>query len=132
MLNKYYFIILVVASLFLASCDSLDPEEIRKRQHFPGKGFVADVQQGKALFSTNCSACHGPTGLGTRQGPPLVDKIYRAAHHADITFHWAVKNGVKQHHWTFGNMPPIENVSPEDVGHIIAYIRQQQRNAGIQ
>ncbi|HHI94180.1 MAG TPA: cytochrome c [Gammaproteobacteria bacterium] len=132
MLKKYYVVLLVSVSLFLVSCDNLDPEEIRQRQHFPGKNFVADAQQGRALFVANCSQCHGPAGHGTGQGPPLVDKIYRAAHHADITFHWAVKNGVKQHHWGFGDMPPIGNVSPEDVGHIIAYIRQQQRNAGIQ
>ncbi len=132
MLKKKYFILLVLMSLFLVGCDSLDPEEIRKRQHFPGKDFVADTQQGEALFVANCSRCHGPIGLGTGQGPPLVDKIYREAHHADITFHWAVKNGVKQHHWGFGDMPPVKNVSPEAVGHVIAYIRQQQRNAGIQ
>lgn len=131
MLKKYYFIISVSTGLFLTGCDSLDPEEIRKRQHFPGKDFVASAQQGETLFTANCSGCHGSAGRGTGQGPPLVDNIYRAAHHADITFHWAVKNGVKQHHWAFGNMPPVKNVSPEEVGHIIAYIRQQQRNAGI-
>ncbi len=121
----------LVASLFLTGCDSLNPEEIRKRQQFPGEDFVANAQQGKILFAANCSQCHGQAGLGTRQGPPLINKIYRAAHHADITFYWAVRNGVKQHHWAFGDMPPIKNVSPEDVGHIIAYIRQQQRIAGI-
>ncbi len=131
MLKKYYFIVPLLTGLFLTGCDSLDPEEIRKRQHFPGKDFVANAQQGEALFTANCSGCHGSAGQGTGQGPPLVDKIYRAAHHADITFHWAVKNGVKQHHWTFGNMPPVENVSPEDVGHIIAYVRDEQRKAGI-
>jgi len=132
MLKQNYFIPLTLMSLFLVGCDSLAPEEIRKRQHFPGKDFIANAEQGKALFVANCSQCHGPRGLGTGQGPPLVNKIYREAHHADITFHWAVKNGVKQHHWGFGDMPPVKNVSPEDVGHIIAYIRQQQRNAGIQ
>ncbi len=131
-MKTYYFVTPILVSLFLVGCDSLDPEEIRKRQHFPGKDFVADAQQGKVLFTVNCSQCHGLAGRGTGQGPPLVDKIYRAAHHADITFHWAVKNGVKQHHWAFGDMPPIENVSPEEVGHIIVYIRQQQRNADIQ
>jgi len=79
MLKRYYFILLIPVSLFLVGCDSLDPEEIRKRQHFPGKDFVADAQQGEALFVANCSQCHGPSGRGTGQG----------AHHADITFHWA-------------------------------------------
>jgi hypothetical protein len=28
-------------------------------------------------------------------------------------------------------MPAIPGVSPEDVGHIVAYVRQEQRLAGI-
>jgi len=131
MRNKYYLVILVLISLFLVACDNLDPESIRKRQHLPGKDFVADAQQGEILFEENCSRCHGTAGTGTQQGPPLVNKVYRSGHHADITFHWAVKDGVKQHHWKFGDMPPIKNTSPETVGHIIAYIRDQQRKSGI-
>lgn len=132
MSRNYYPIVLMLISVFLVACDSLDPESIRKRQHLPGKDFVADVQLGESQFSTNCSRCHGQTGKGSAYGPPLVDKVYRASHHADIAFHWAVKDGVKQHHWNFGDMPPVSNVSPEEVGHIIAYIRQQQRISGIQ
>lgn len=131
MLKIYYFVALLIVSLFLVACDNLDPESIRKRQHLPGKDFVANVQLGETQFAENCARCHGPAGTGTQQGPPLVDEVYRASHHADITFHWAVKGGVKQHHWKYGDMPPVKNVSPEAVGHIIAYIRQQQRISGI-
>jgi len=131
-LKYLYRVAFIFITLVLFSCDKLDPEEIRKRQHMPGKDFVASTQQGEILFRENCARCHGVSGQGTQQGPPLVNKVYRSNHHADITFHWAVKNGVKQHHWKFGNMPAIDNVSPEDVGHIIAFVRQQQRKAGIQ
>ncbi len=65
------------------------------------------------------------------KGPPLIHDIYRPGHHADLSFHWAVKDGTKQHHWHFGDMPPIADVSPEQVGHIIAYVRREQRRAGI-
>ncbi|HEC18364.1 MAG TPA: cytochrome c [Gammaproteobacteria bacterium] len=125
-------IILILVGFLLAACDSLDPQEIRKRQHLPGKDFVADPQKGKVLFSDNCSRCHGTDARGTNHGPPLVHNIYRPGHHADISFHWAVKNGVKKHHWDFGDMPPIPNLTPEETGHIIAYIRKEQRTAGIQ
>lgn len=131
MLKQYYFVTLILVSLFLVSCDNLDPESIRKRQHMPGKDFIADAKQGESLFSTNCLRCHGVAGKGTQQGPPLVNKVYRPSHHADITFHWAVKDGVKQHHWKFGDMPALKNIPPESVGHIIAYIREQQRQSGI-
>lgn len=92
---------------------------------------AADPELGKAIFSANCKACHGKEGLGTRNGPPLIHKIYEPGHHSDFSFYRAVSSGVKSHHWRFGNMLAIPGVSPEDVGHIIAYIRQQQRLAGI-
>jgi hypothetical protein len=39
---------------------------------------------------------------------------------------------VRQHHWNFGNMTPIDRLTPEDAGHIIAYVRQKQRAAGVE
>jgi len=43
----------------------------------------------------------------------------------------AVKNGVRQHHWPFGSMPPIPGVSKAEVSQIIAYVRTLQRANGI-
>jgi hypothetical protein len=48
-----------------------------------------------------------------------------------MSFQMAVHRGVRQHHWPFGDMPPVPGLSAEDVGHIIAYVRQEQRRAGI-
>jgi hypothetical protein len=42
-----------------------------------------------------------------------------------------VANGVKAHHWEFGNMPKIEGVTPEDVDQIVKYVRWLQTQAGI-
>lgn len=130
-MKKNLLILLILTTIILTACGDLDSEKIRNRQHLPGKDFVANVSQGAILFDNNCARCHGPDGKGTEQGPPLVNKIYRSGHHADLTFHWAVKDGVKQHHWHFGDMPPISGVSPEDAGHIIAFIRDEQRKSGI-
>jgi len=60
-----------------------------------------------------------------------VDPVYRPGHHADLAFHFAVRDGVKQHHWPFGDMPPQPGVTPEQVGHAIACVRALQRQAGI-
>jgi len=109
----------------------MNPEAVRERAHLPGKDFVADKKQGEKLFSQYCLRCHGEQATGTSQGPPLVDPVYRPAHHADIAFHWAVRDGVRQHHWKFGDMPAIPSLSPQQVGHIIAYVRDRQRRAGI-
>lgn len=56
--------------------------------------------------------------------------MYEPGHHADGAFLFAVRNGSRAHHWSFGDMPPIEGLSPEDVEAIIAFVREQQRIQG--
>jgi mono/diheme cytochrome c family protein len=90
-----------------------------------------DLQQGEAAFKANCAKCHGERGVGTAQGPPLVHKIYEPNHHGDPAFQRAAANGVRAHHWQFGDMPKIDGVTPADVDQIIKYIRWLQRQAGI-
>ncbi len=89
------------------------------------------VKDGEALFNSKCSKCHGLKGVGTDKGPPLVHKIYEPNHHADLSFHWAAERGVRAHHWGFGDMPPVEGVSMDEVSAIIKYIRGLQKEAGI-
>jgi mono/diheme cytochrome c family protein len=91
----------------------------------------AELQAGEAKFAANCAGCHGPAGIGTSQGPPLVHKIYEPNHHSDAAFQRAAASGVQAHHWGFGNMPKIETVTPEDVDQIIKYVRWLQKQAGI-
>jgi mono/diheme cytochrome c family protein len=110
----------------MAACDSSQPKPA------VGGGTVpAELEAGEAKFNAHCSACHGPQATGTRQGPPLVHKIYEPNHHGDAAFFRAAEFGVKAHHWEFGNMPKIEGVSSADVEQIIRYIRWLQRQAGI-
>ncbi|MFO0774177.1 MAG: cytochrome c [Nitrospiraceae bacterium] len=89
------------------------------------------MRKGEALFQTNCSACHGVKAVGTGNGPPLVHKIYEPNHHGDMAFQRAAANGVRAHHWQFGDMPKINGVSTADVDEIIRYVRWLQREAGI-
>lgn len=124
----YRFIALLVVIL-LISCDSPDPETLRLRMHLPSADFRPNARLGQQLFETNCIQCHGVGARGTNKGPSLLDKIYRASHHADLSFHFAIRDGAKQHHWRFGDMPPQPHMSPEQVGHIIAYVRTEQRRA---
>ena len=91
-----------------------------------------EVAQGKTLFEQNCSVCHGQAGDGTVQGPPLVHIIYEPNHHADAAFILAARNGVRAHHWRFGDMPPLPAVTDEMVQEIVGYIRWLQRQVGIQ
>jgi len=91
----------------------------------------AEFQSGEQKFAAKCSACHGAGGVGTNQGPPLVHKIYEPNHHGDEAFQRVAVNGVKAHHWQFGNMPKIEGVTQDDVEQIVKYVRWLQKQAGI-
>ena len=116
---------------FLAACEAPDPEARRAALHLPPPGFKGEAAQGSKLFVTNCSSCHGNSALGTAQGPALINNVYRPAHHADFAVHMAVRDGVRQHHWNFGDMPAIPQITPEETAHVIAYIRQEQSKAEI-
>lgn len=87
---------------------------------------------GQMAFVAKCAACHGENAVGqVGVAPPLVHKIYEPSHHGDMSFILAARNGVRSHHWTFGNMPAIDGISDAEVGSIVAYIRVLQRANGI-
>ena len=90
-----------------------------------------EYQAGEERFNGLCARCHGRAGRGTNVGPPLVHKIYEPSHHADFAFMRAATQGVRAHHWKFGNMPRIPEATSEDVTRIIHYVRWLQRQAGI-
>jgi mono/diheme cytochrome c family protein len=86
---------------------------------------------GKKLYAANCSSCHGEDLKGSVKGPPFLHKIYEPSHHGDVAFQLAAKNGSRAHHWQFGDMPPVSTVTPDDVVHITAFVRAEQRKVGI-
>ena len=81
---------------------------------------------GEKLFIANCSMCHGETAAGTAQGPPLLDRIYEPGHHPDASFIIAVSRGVRQHHWQFGNMPAVPDLSIDQIQQVVCFVRQLQ------
>jgi len=48
-----------------------------------------------------------------------------------MAFHLAVQNGVRAHHWKFGNMPAQDGLTRSDVNTIVAYVREVQQANGI-
>lgn len=91
------------------------------------------ASEGEIVFNDNCAACHGKNAAGQDGvAPPLVHIIYEPNHHGDMSFVLAAKQGVRQHHWPFGNMPPVENVTDDEITKVIAYVRTLQRANGIQ
>jgi len=91
----------------------------------------ASAVEGKRAFDANCATCHGESGIGTGKGPPLVHDIYNPGHHGDMSFLAAAQRGVPQHHWQFGNMPPLPQVTDGQMAVIVRYIRELQEANGI-
>ena len=87
---------------------------------------------GRTLFGQACAACHGQALEGTDRGPTFLDRIYAPGHHADFAFMSAIARGVRSHHWSFGNMAPVEGLTNDQVLAIIGFIREQQRAVGIE
>ncbi|WP_235815691.1 c-type cytochrome [Cypionkella psychrotolerans] len=92
-----------------------------------------EAMLGKTYFDAVCASCHGESAAGQDGiAPPLVHKIYEPSHHGDAAFVVAVRQGSRQHHWSFGSMPPLEQpLSDTEIKAIIRYVRELQRENGI-
>lgn len=121
--------ILLLLSGSLTACAQEDQTASISPETFPPT--PSTYAEGEAKFEQFCATCHGTKATGTNQGPPLVHRIYEPSHHGDAAFQRAVANGVRAHHWHFGNMPAIDGVSSNDVRAITAYVRWLQKQAGI-
>lgn len=94
--------------------------------------LAADALTGQKVFAARCAACHGANAGGIDgAGPPLIHAYYRPGHHGDPAFVLAAQNGVRSHHWRFGDMPPVEDVTRAEIDAAIAFVRAVQRENGI-
>lgn len=94
--------------------------------------FSEAAQIGQRAFEAKCADCHGANAAGQNGvAPPLVHKIYEPGHHSDMAFVLAARNGVRAHHWDFGNMPPVEGLTDADLKMIARYVRELQAANGI-
>lgn len=102
----------------------------------PGSGSPSAepelIENGRTLYAENCAECHGEDLRGTDQGPSFLSPIYEPGHHSDGAFLLAVQTGVRAHHWNFGDMPPVEGLTPDDVEAIVAFVRETQRTQGFE
>jgi mono/diheme cytochrome c family protein len=127
------FAVILVFSAFLLIDKSgwLESKRMARTGLFPELNYKPNISQGKAEYQKACVECHGAGLLGSEKGPSLLDSTYKDSHHADLSFYYAVKSGVRQHHWRFGDMPKIAGLSPERVSDIIAYVRHKQKLSNI-
>ncbi len=131
-------VVAIAALLTLAACggDDTPPPTSSTPQSASqapssGSGLSEMARAGETVFNANCSLCHGVGAVGTKQGPPLLDRVYHPGHHPDASFRNAVRNGVQSHHWPFGDMAPVPGVSADEIEEVICYVRETQRANGL-
>ena len=130
----------LAALALLGYWQARSPDQGKQTQTVAGTAIVTvqvpliegNVAIGKRIFDSACAACHGANAAGTNGlAPPLVHKTYEPGHHADEAFQRAASLGVKSHHWSFGDMPPVQGLTRGDVTMNITYVRELQRANGI-
>ena len=93
--------------------------------------LTGPLKLGAFTYALKCSACHGGKAQGTDKGPPFLSRIYEPGHHPDEAFYRAARNGARAHHWNFGDMPPVDSITDQQIGLIVQYVRAMQRANGI-
>lgn len=112
--------LVAAASACAAGSESIGSTEVR----LPDRGAV--------VYEQSCASCHGVDLRGTDKGPSHLSILYEPAHHSDEVFRGAIANGAPQHHWSFGDMAPIEGLSESDVEAVISFIRAEQQRLGFE
>ena len=87
---------------------------------------------GSEVYAESCASCHGADLRGTDKGPSQLSIVYEPNHHPDDAYRSAIANGTPQHHWPFGDMPPVEGLTTEEVEAVIAFIRAEQARQGFE
>ena len=78
------------------------------------------LQQGRALFRSNCAFCHGMTATGGR-GPNLVSAPLTHGE-ADDSMKRVIQIGVPG-----TTMPAFSDFTPDELGHIVEYLHSLQK-----
>jgi disulfide bond formation protein DsbB len=122
-------VLLSVLTLALTACGGGDKSESEPTE--PPKA-AGDAAKGKALFSTACSACHGPNGEGvTGLGKPWVGSTF-IQDSSDAELLAFVKKGRPASdpaNTTGIDMPPKGGnpaLTDDDLNNIIAFMRTLQ------
>ncbi len=90
------------------------------------------VPDGAAVYQQYCAECHGADLRGTDKGPSQLSIIYEPNHHGDFAYRVAIRDGTREHHWWFGDMPPVEGITDLEIEKVISFIRAEQERLGFE
>lgn len=98
----------------------------------PTTAAAPAVPDGAAVYQQYCAECHGVDLRGTDKGPSQLSIIYEPNHHGDYAYRVAIREGTREHHWWFGDMPPVEGITDLEIEKVISYIRAEQERLGFE
>jgi mono/diheme cytochrome c family protein len=87
---------------------------------------------GAEAYAAHCASCHGTDLRGTEDGPSHLSWVYEPNHHPDRAFEMAIRLGVRAHHWSFGDMLPVEDIADDEIPLVISYVRAVQDREGFE
>ena len=116
---------LLALSGFVVACGSTDSAS-------SGPAGDRAESNGADVYAASCASCHGEDLRGTDKGPSHLSIVYEPNHHGDDSFRSAIANGAPQHHWNFGDMAPVEDLSDAQVEAVIAFVRAEQQRLGFE
>lgn len=90
------------------------------------------VPDGAAVYQQYCAECHGVDLRGTDKGPSQLSIVYEPNHHGDFAYRVAIREGTREHHWWFGDMPPVEGITDLEIEKVISFIRAEQQRLGFE
>jgi mono/diheme cytochrome c family protein len=120
--------VVLALTFVLSACGGDDPVAAPPESVVP---LAADAD-GASVYQARCASCHGEDLRGTDKGPSQLSIVYEPNHHGDESYRSAIRNGVAQHHWGFGNMPAVEDITDDQIERVITYIRTQQQELGFE
>jgi len=123
--NEYYLFASALGAammMLFGAIDAIASEEL---------DVPFSLGRGWSAYESRCVECHGVEGGGTDRGPPLVHQYYVPSHHSDEAIIRAILYGSQQHHWNFGDMPPVDGVTESEAEQVTAFVRWLQAKKGL-
>ena len=123
----------LAASLVASGCGSTDAtSEAAKGTQADSTASADAPVDGAAVYQQYCAECHGVDLRGTDKGPSQLSIVYEPGHHSDYSFRAAIRDGAPEHHWWFGDMPPVEDISDAEIEAVISFVRAEQERLGFE
>src|SRR5690606_1732137 len=106
MRNRWIYLGMGILCIYIASQACQSEGSIRIAQY---------AINGKKLYETDCSSCHGAKGEGLgKLYPPLTDSSFLISHREQLAC--IVKNGLH------GTMPPNPQLASVEIAYILTYV----------